>query len=108
MIKDRALETLNDAINALEWALENTTCEDRLQSDKFNILTNALVNLKDYALQKGDGREVEFSEWLRKNYRTHEIYGSDLSYNLWREPPRFEVFSTSTLFQLFLSETKAK
>lgn len=55
-------------------------------------------------LQPREGREVKFAEWLRKNYRTHEIYGKDLPYNTWRQSPKVELFPTSELFQIFIKQ----
>lgn len=42
------MNPMTEIKEALEWALENTTCEERLQADKFNILANAITACERY------------------------------------------------------------
>jgi hypothetical protein len=65
---------IREAIHALDWALENTKpAIPELQSDLFNILTNACEGLK-----RLEGEAAEPDGWIyrEKHVITCEIYNS--------------------------------
>lgn len=83
MNQSQALQEANEVKDALNWALENCRVTPELQSDHFNILTNAytsanrLVELLSSSGERGDGevlyRMVSVSERLPEKSKWYSI-----------------------------------